>query len=180
MELSSKVLDAFLHDGIYLLVIQCLLIVLKNKVHSVGFLALGELFSLIDVKESDTPEEFLLCLIGYLLNLLELDALIQQECEVATNGRELADFCIGNSLILDSLHELLPTYVSIVNGGRDTEALQYPMAYDTHLNENFSSTVLHLYALVIDVRTALGKDEHAEGYAQASENVHDVCLELIE
>ena len=81
-------------------------------------------------------------------------------------------------LVADGLHEGVPLEVGKVDGSFDAKLLQDALAYDTHLGQSLTATVLYKDALVIDVVGALCEDEHAHGQANAAEDVHDVGLQL--
>ena len=81
IELLFEVGDEFLHDGIYLLVIECALLILQDEVDRIALFALGQVFALIDIKEFDALQQFLFRLPCYLLNLLKFHALVMSNAK---------------------------------------------------------------------------------------------------
>ncbi len=85
IELACEVGNELLHDGIYLLVIQSLLLILQDEVNGITLLALWQVLTLINIEENHALQEFLLCLMGNLLNLSELYILVYEQCKVAAH-----------------------------------------------------------------------------------------------
>ncbi len=100
IELACEVGNELLHDGINLLVVQCLLLILQDEVHGIALLALWQVLTLIYVEEYHPLQELLLCLTGNLLNLCKLDVLSTSSAKVAAHRRILADICVSKVHLL--------------------------------------------------------------------------------
>ena len=122
-KLLLKVIDELLHDSIDSLVVQRLSLVLQDEVHSIRLLAFWQILALIDIEELDCLEQFLLCLISNTFHFSERHVAVKQQRQVAAYGRELAYLCVGDVLVLDDAHDLVPADVCEINGRINAECL---------------------------------------------------------
>ena len=113
VELTCEVGNELLHDGINLLVIQCLLLILQDEVHGIALLALRQVLTLINIEEYHALQELLLGLMGNLLNLCKLYVLVNEQRKVAAHRWILADICVSKVHLLHSLHQVIPVNISI-------------------------------------------------------------------
>ena len=132
VQLLLEVVDELGHDSLNLLVVESLGLVLQDEVDGVALLAFRQVLAFVHVEEFDALEELLLCLACNLLNLLKLNALVDEQCEVAAYRWELADVVIEHLVLLDGAHHVVPVDVGEEHFLVDVHLLQKLVANGTH------------------------------------------------
>ena len=90
-----------LHNLVDLLVGHRLFGVLEFEAQSVGNLARLKVLAFVNIEQLDILQEFLLALVSNILDGCKLNVLVNEQCKVAANRRELADFLVTNLVIFD-------------------------------------------------------------------------------
>ena len=180
MQFFLQVSDKFLHDCVYLLVVERFLLVLEDEVHGVRLFAFGQILAFIDIEEFDALEEFPLRLISNLLNLHKLYALVDEQGEVATDWRELADFLIVHGGVAHGFHECRPIQFGIAYRILYLCRLEQASIYQSHYDKHLSASVLDGDSFGENVVVAVLEYHRADGQSYACEDIHHISLQFIE
>ena len=81
-----------MHDGVGLLVVHRLACILQHEVYGVALFAGFKVCPFVDVEQFDMLQLVLFCRVGCFFYLLECDGLVDEQSQIATDGRILADF----------------------------------------------------------------------------------------
>ena len=128
---------------------------MQDEVHGITLLALRQILAFVHVEQLNFLEQFLLRLRGHGHNILKQHFLIEQQSEVATNGRELAYLLKFYVFLACQLNKGSPIQVGKEHFVRQTKVLANAIGHISQFGNNLSAPVHHFKGVSKDVVIAL-------------------------